>query len=288
MNKVLDFCQKQLSQLSRRELFRNGGMLAAAGLLSTISRRAMAAPLPAASRFSTTYQSLGVRPLINARGTITVISGSLIRPEVKLAMEEASLHYVQLDELMDAVGKRLAELTGAEWGIVTAGCSAAVAHATSACIAGANPDKIVRLPNLNGLKDEVIMPRYSRNVYDHAVRSLGVRVTEVETREQFTAALGPRTAMVMVLAGAAANTGPLSLEEVAILAKAQGVPVLVDAANEGLTYPDVHLKRGATMVAYSGGNAFLGHNAPGCCWGAKTWFGLHGSTVRRTTHLVAR
>ena len=89
-------------------------------------------------------------------------------------MLEASKHYVHLDELMDGVGKRLAALTGAEWGIVTNGCAAALTHATAACIAGADPEKLQRLPNLAGLKNEVIAPRHSRNVYDHAIRMLGV------------------------------------------------------------------------------------------------------------------
>ena len=97
-------------------------------------------------------------------------------PEVKQAMLEASKHYVHLDELMDGVGKRLAALTGAEWGIVTNGCAAALTHATAACIAGADPEKLQRLPNLDGLKNEVIAPRHSRNVYDHAIRMLGVRM----------------------------------------------------------------------------------------------------------------
>jgi seryl-tRNA(Sec) selenium transferase len=108
------------------------------------------------------YQSIGVRPIVNCKGTFTIIGGSQTVPEVKRAMDDASRHFVHLDELMAAVGKRLAELTQAEWGIVTAGCAAALTHATAASIAGADPEKLQRLPNLAGLKSEVIMPRYSR------------------------------------------------------------------------------------------------------------------------------
>ena len=79
------------------------------------------------------------------------------------------------------MGQRLADLTKAEWGIVTAGCAAALTHATSACIAGGDPEKMQRLPDLTGLKNEVVVPRYSRNEYDHAVRMLGVKMVEVET-----------------------------------------------------------------------------------------------------------
>ena len=119
------------------------------------------------------YQSIGVRPLINARGTFTIISGSLMLPEVRAAMDAAAKHYVHLDELAEAVGARLAALTGAEWGLVTSGCAAALTHATAACVAGGNPDLHVRIPNLAGFaKDEVIIPAHSRNVYEAAVRAV--------------------------------------------------------------------------------------------------------------------
>jgi L-seryl-tRNA(Ser) seleniumtransferase len=120
--------------------------------------------------------------LINCRGTLTVVGGSLELPEVRAAKEAAAMQYVQLDELMKGVGLRLATLTGAQWGRVTSGCAAAMAHATAACIAGGKPDLHVRIPNLAGFaKDEVIIPTHSRNVYDAASRSTGVRITEVST-----------------------------------------------------------------------------------------------------------
>jgi D-glucosaminate-6-phosphate ammonia-lyase len=265
------FWNQQVSRISRRELFKGGGWIAAAGLLPRASALAAPspAPVPSLKIGPDIYQSIGVKPLINGRGTITVISGSLPLPEVVRAMEEASKHYVQIDELMEGVGRRLAELTGAEWGIVTSGCSAALTHATSACIAGGNPDKLVRLPDLTGMKDEVIMPKYSRNVYDQAVRSLGVRVIEVETREELEAALGPRTAMIMVLAGEASESGPLSLEGIASAANPKGVPILVDAAAEELTKPNVHLARGATLVAYSGGKCLRGPQCAGLLLGRQ-------------------
>src|SRR5437763_6986382 len=99
-----------------------------------------------------------------------------------------------MDELMDGVGRRLAELTKAEWGIVTAGCAAALTHATAACVAGANPEKMQRLPLLAGLKNEVVMPRQSRNVYDHAIRMTGVKMISTDSSEDFLADLVPRTA----------------------------------------------------------------------------------------------
>ncbi len=117
------------------------------------------------------YEQIGVRPLINAKGTYTIISGSLSLPEVKQAMEEAGRHYVNMDELMAAVGARLAKITGAEWGIVTAGCAAAITGATAACIAGTDPEKSQKMPYLvkGGLKSQVIIPKHSRNPYDVGV-----------------------------------------------------------------------------------------------------------------------
>src|SRR5690606_30610788 len=151
-------------------------------------------------------------------------------PEVQQAMEEASKEYVQLDELMEGVGRKLGELTGTEWGIVTSGASGAITAGTAGCIAGGDPDKIWQLPDLTGMKDEVIIPSYSRSAYDAAARAVGAKMVEVDSAEQLKAALGPRTAMIMVLAGGRSENGPLSLREIAALAKPMSVPILVDAA----------------------------------------------------------
>src|ERR1700732_5557678 len=180
-----------LNPFSRRDLFRQGGLLAAAQALGGRVRQAVAAPLEIGADM---YRSIGVRAVINARGTFTIITGSQTLPEVKKAMDEASRSYVQMDELMDGVGKRLAELTGAEWGIVTAGCCAALTHCTAAAIAGFNPERMQRLPDLTGLKNEVIIPAYSRNVYDHAIRMLGVKIIEVREPSELESAFNSRTA----------------------------------------------------------------------------------------------
>lgn len=254
-----------LKRLTRRALFQSGAAAVAARALP-------AAPAPAAGALEVgprLFESIGVRPVINARGTFTILTGSQSLPEVKQAMLEASRHYVHLDELNEAVGKRLAELTGAEWGLVTNGCAAAITHATAACIAGADPEKMQRLPNLTGLKSEVVMPRHSRNVYDHAARMLGVRIVEAVTAEEFEAALGPKAAMVMVYASPAAEQGPLRTEEVCRIANAKRVPVLVDAAAEKLTVPNIYLQKGATLVAYSGGKCLRGPQAAGLLLGRK-------------------
>lgn len=253
---------------NRRELFCRGSLLAAAQALAGGLARLAASPLELGANL---YRSIGVRPVINARGTFTIITGSQTLPEVKRAMDDASRHYVQMDELMDGVGQRLAELTGADWGIVTAGCAAAMTHATAAAIAGNNPERMQRLPELTGLKSEVIIPGYSRNVYDHAIRMLGVKIVEVHSPAELEPAFNERTAMVYILAGPG-DDGPLGTRAVAEAARRKGVPLLVDAAAEILTVkPNVHLERGATAVAYSGGKCIRGPQAAGLLLGEKAW-----------------
>jgi uncharacterized pyridoxal phosphate-dependent enzyme len=260
--------------VSRRDLLRRGrdvgGALAASAVLGGLDVAPLPGAEPGLSAGADVYQSIGVRPLINARGTFTIISGSLMLPEVRAAMDAAARHYVHLDELTDAVGARLATLTGAEWGLVTSGCSAALTHATSACVAGGNPDLHIRIPNLAGFaRDEAIIPKHSRNVYDAAVRAVGVRVLEVTTPAELEAAIGPRTALVYILAGPAADESPLSLKAIAPIARARQIPVLVDAAAEILTVPNVHLQNGATLVAYSGGKCLRGPQTAGLLLGRK-------------------
>src|ERR671922_169014 len=127
---------------------------------------------------------------------------------------------IRKNELGDKIGERLAVLTGAEFGLVTSGCAAALTHATAACVAGGNPDLHIRIPNLSGFaKDEVIIPRHSRNVYDAAVRAVGVKVLEVDTPEALTLAIGPKTAMIYIFAGPRADSGALSTETICAMAK---------------------------------------------------------------------
>ena len=233
------------------------------------------------------YRSIGVRPLINAKGTFTIITGSETLPEVKRAMDDASRAYVQMDELMDGVGKRLAELTGAEWGIITDGCCAALTHTTAASLAGSDPERMQHLPNLEGLKSEVVIPAYSRNVYDHAIRMLGVKIVTVHDPSQLEAAFNERTALAYILGGPG-DDGPMGTKVVAEIAKRHNVPVIVDAAAEILTIPNVHLQRGATAVAYSGGKCIRGPQAAGSCWAKRTCFRQPGPTARPTTPSAAR
>ena len=217
------------------------------------------------------FRSIGVEPIINCRGTFTIIGGSIERPEVRAAMEAASQNFVQYDELADGIGRRLAELTGAEWGMVSAGCAAAMKHVTAACVTGGNPEKLVRIPDLTGFeKTEVVIPRHSRNSYDHAIRNIGVKVITVDTMEELEKALNPKTALIYVMAYGSSQPGqPMSTEAIAKIAKPKNIPILVDAAAEVLTIPNVHLQQGATVVAYSGGKAICGPQCAGLLLGQK-------------------
>jgi len=260
----LDDLQKGLT---RRELFQLGNVLAMPVLLGGVKANAEEGPLRPGPEI---YQSIGVDPVINCRGTFTIIGGSVERPEVRAAMDAASKYFVQIDELADAVGRRLAELTGAEWGMVSAGCAAGLKHVTAACVTGGNPEKLTRIPDLTGFdKTEVVSPLYSRNVYDAAVRNIGVKMITVETPEALANALSPRTAMIYLTSGGPATSGPLSLENVAKIAQSKNVPILIDAAAEVLTIPNVHLQKGATIVAYSGGKAICGPQCAGLLLGRK-------------------
>jgi uncharacterized pyridoxal phosphate-dependent enzyme len=259
--------------MRRRDLFRTGAGFAAMQAVGG------AAPLEIGDNL---YRSIGVRPIINARGTFTIITGSQTLPEVKRAMDIASRSFVNMDELMDGVGKRLAELSGAEWGIVTAGCAAGLTHCTAAAIAGGNPERMQRVPNLAGLKSEVIVPEYSHNVYDHAIRMLGVKLVVVKTKAELESVFNERTAMAYILAGPN-DDGPLGTRVVAEATKRHGIPLVVDAAAEILTLkPNVHLERGATVVAYSGGKCIRGPQAAGLLFGEKKF--LQGAWINSAPH----
>ncbi|HUX94967.1 MAG TPA: aminotransferase class V-fold PLP-dependent enzyme [Bacteroidales bacterium] len=258
--------------MKRREAIKGLSVLPIAGVFGNSSLQKVITSKDTKSApkaVKSTYESIGVRPVINARGTITVLGASRILPEVQKAMDEAVLNYVQIDELMDGVGRRLAELTGAESGCITAGASAALTAATAGCVTGGDPDKIWIIPDLTGMKDEVIIPAYSRSAYDAAARAVGVRMVQVSDMNELRNALGPRTAMIMVLAGNRSEEGPMSLREISSLAKPHGIPVVVDAAAEGLEVPNPHIMQGADLVAYSGGKYLNGPQCAGLLIGRK-------------------
>jgi D-glucosaminate-6-phosphate ammonia-lyase len=214
------------------------------------------------------YLALGVRPFINCCSVRTMHGGSLMLPQVRAAMDQASRQFVNLDELMEAAGQRLAELTGAEWGIVTCGSAAAVALASAACIAGNDPVRMLRLPFTEGWVNRVVLPRNQRFAYDQAIRMVGAHIVEIDSIADLDAALAEPVAMVAIL-GTNEENSRVRLEEIVARVKPRGIPILVDAASEHLQRPSPWLVRGADMVIYSGGKFLRGPQTSGLLLGNK-------------------
>src|SRR5262245_44151082 len=168
------------------------------------------------------FRELGVRPFINAAGTYTAMTASLMPPEVMEAIQYASKHYVMLDELHDRVGERIAKLVRAEAAMVTSGAAAALTLGTAAVLTGTDRKKIVDLPDLSAMKSEVIVQKSHRFGYEHAVRNCGVRLVEVETAEELERAVNPKTAM-MLFYNNNNKEGRIQDEEFVRLGKKHGV-----------------------------------------------------------------
>ena len=134
------------------------------------------------------YDRFGVRTIINAKGPATRLSGGMLDAEVTAAMTDAAGYCVDMAELQAGASKVIAELTGAEAGIVTSGAAAGLLLGTAACITGLAPGKMGRLPDTRGAKSEVIMVRSQRNFYDHAVRTTGARIVEVGLPDRYAGA----------------------------------------------------------------------------------------------------
>jgi L-seryl-tRNA(Ser) seleniumtransferase len=214
------------------------------------------------------YLALGVRPFINCCSVRTMHGGSLMLPQVKAAMDAASRQFVNLDELMEAAGRRIAELTQAEWGIVTCGSAAAVALGTAACVAGNDPARMLRLPFTDGMVNRVIIPQKQRFAYDQAVRMIGCHIVEIDTREELDKAIEEPVAMVVLL-GKQEHLSGVRLEEIASVTKPRGIPIMVDAASEHIERPSPWLTRGADLVIYSGGKFLRGPQTSGLLLGNK-------------------
>jgi D-glucosaminate-6-phosphate ammonia-lyase len=227
------------------------------------------------------YERLNVSPIINAVGTATRLSGGIMRPEVADAMRQASQFCVDMAELEAAAGAIIARLTGAEAGYVTSGAAAGLLLGTAACVTGLDLVAMDRLPDTRGLKNRVLIPRSHRNFYDHAVRAVGVKLVEVGIPDRFSGAGVRDTEAWEIAAAIDAQTAAICyvaspqslppLEQVVEVARAGGVPVLVDAAAQ--LPPATNLRRfidaGADLVAFSGGKAIGGPQASGILCGRR-------------------
>lgn len=218
------------------------------------------------------FRELGVRPFINASGTYTAMTASLMPPEVIDAIEYASKHYVMLEELQIKVGERIASLVHAEAALVTSGAASALTLGTAAVLTGTDQQKMVALPDLAAgkMKSEVIIQKSHRFGYDHAVRNCGVRLVEVETREDLERAVNPNTAM-MLFYNNNNREGRIQDEEFTALGKKHGVPTFNDAAADVPPVENLwkYTRMGFDLVAFSGGKGIRGPQSAGLLLGRK-------------------
>jgi L-seryl-tRNA(Ser) seleniumtransferase len=242
-------------------------LLAAAPLLSQIAARelyAQAATAVGHDPRKNVYSRLGVKTIINCRGTWTYLSGSLEFPEVRQAQIEASGHFVNMLDLQRAVGRRLSELTGAESGIVTSGAAGAMAVASAACMAGADDKYIWQLPDTTGLKHEVIMVG-GRSAFDSAIRLTGAKLVLVYSPEELTNAINDNTAMIYTT-----DLGDKLKQELAI-AKDHKVPMLLDDA-AGIPPAEnarLYARMGLDLYCFSGGKGLSGPQCSGLLLGRR-------------------
>ena len=213
---------------------------------------------------------LGVRTFLNAAGTYTRLTASKMPPEVLSAMQGASTRYVDLEDLHEKAGDRIAELLECEAALVTAGCASALTLATAACVAGKDPDRIKSIPDTTGMKNEVVLQKVHRNGYDHAIRNCGVRLVEVETSAELEAAISDRTAMLFFL-NHNEKDGSIGHEEFVRLGRKHRVPTLNDAAADVPPVDNLYrfTRMGYDLVAYSGGKGLLGPQSTGLLLGRR-------------------
>jgi len=252
----------------RRFLEIVSGLPVVGGIVDATTMPAAAAAAPTVGRDY--FRELGVRPFINAAGTYTAMTASLMPPEVMAAVNYASKHYVMLDELHDKVGERIATLLHCDAAMVTSGAASALTLGTAAVLTGTDRQKIVDLPDLAKMKSEVIVQKSHRFGYEHAVRNCGVRLVEVETREDLERAVNTQTAM-MLFYNNNNPEGRIRDEEFVQLGKRHGIPTLNDAAADVPPVDNLwkYTKMGFDLVAFSGGKGLRGPQSAGLLLGRK-------------------
>ena len=249
---------------SRRSFFK---FLAAAPLLSQIAVKnlyAQAATAVGKDPKQNVYTRLGLKTIINCRGTWTYLSGSLEFPEVREAVAEAGHYFVNMLELQRAVGRRLADLTGAESGMVTSGAAGAMAAATAGCMAGTDDKYIWQLPDTTGLKHEVVMVG-GRSAFDSAIRLTGAKLVLVYSAEELANAINENTAMIYTT-----DLGEKLQKELAV-AKDHKVPMLLDdaAGIPPVSNAKLYAKMGLDLYTFSGGKGLRGPQCSGLLLGRK-------------------
>ena len=248
---------------TRRRNFLGG----AVGLPSALAALA-GSPAAAAMPKRDLLAELKVRPFINAAGTYTTHSGSLMRPEVMETINYASQYFVEVDELHDAVGKRIAELVGSEAAMVTAGAASALTLGTAGVLTGTDRQKVNQIPDLTGMKNEVIVQKSHRFPYDHAIRNAGVRMVEVTTRAELERAVNEKTAMLFFL-NYANGHGEIKDAEFVEIGRKVKIPTFNDCAADVHPVENVSkwIKMGFDLVCFSGGKGLMAPQSSGLLLG---------------------
>lgn len=216
------------------------------------------------------FKDLGVRPFINAAGTYTMLTASLMSQETMDAMEYASKHFVHLTKLQDAVGARIASLLSAEAAMVTSGAAGAMLVGTAGCITGNDAKAILQLPDVTGLKSEVLVQKSHRYGYDHAVRACGVKMVEIETEVEFHQKASEKTAIALFF-NDNDKKGKIDAKGWVKLGKQHNVPTLNDASADALPVERLSLynKMGFDLVTFSGGKGICAPQSTGILMGRK-------------------
>ncbi|MEP7366616.1 MAG: aminotransferase class V-fold PLP-dependent enzyme [Acidobacteriota bacterium] len=247
---------------SRRNLLKAAALAPAiAGASTTTLTATSSSPL---------YASLGVKPVINGVGVVTVLGGSIMPPEVIHAMEEASRFFIPLPELEKKVGAKIAELLQAPAAMVTCGAASAIAVGTAACLSQGDAAKLRQLPGRDGIKYEVIQQKTHRSGYEHQMELCGAKIVSVETRQELEAAINDRTGMMFFL-NKGNEDGQVKREEFIQIAKKHGIPTMNDAASDATPKENLwaYTKMGFDLVIFSGGKALRGPQASGLLLGRK-------------------
>ncbi|MCL4853235.1 MAG: hypothetical protein KJZ78_17900, partial [Bryobacteraceae bacterium] len=209
---------------TRRRLLQTAALSPAAAAAAATGNLTASSPSPL-------YASLGIKPVINGVGVVTVLGGSIMPPEVIRAMEEASRYFIPLPELQRKVGMRIAELLKAPAAMVTCGAASAITVGTAACLSEGDSAKLRRLPNREGIRYEVIQQKSHRSGYEHQMELCGAKIVTVETRKDLEAAINEKTGMMFFL-NKADPDGQVKAEEFVKIGKERGVPTMNDAASD--------------------------------------------------------
>src|SRR6478736_1419172 len=223
------------------------------------------------------YDELGVTTVINCQGTMTMLGGSILRPELEAVMAMAGRHFVSIPELEVAAGKRISEMLKLPDGysaLVTSGAAAAIQSGLAGILTGDNENLIRQIPDLTGMKSEVIIQKSHRNPFDHQLRNTGIKLIEIESRDDLRQAVNDRTAM-MHFSNFANAAGQIKVDEWVKLAKQYNIPCMNDAAAD--TPPVSHLwdyaNMGYDLITFSGGKAMRGPQCAGLLIGRKDLVG---------------